>query len=291
VKTLFKFYLLLILTSISFSKEIQNNSKNSLLGEEITAEIIHEENNNSIKNKNKGEDNLHSQDDSNVDYRNLDGTSHNYTLELDFKKSNHIHGDIAIKAKWDNFTINFGKKNQIPHSINTSNFSNTHPPYTLAYPTESGIIHISGLLSNKQISSHSLKVSGGIYEDGIKNYKIKFDEDYLTNPPDLLLVKENKISKEVCDGVIPKGIYLTWQFDIWGGGLSEDCNKQLFSVEATTCPKLYNKTQSSYDSLLVDVDSKVPDDIIKLMTDGKAFSFTKSNSFGATYTIKGTPTK
>ncbi|KIM06152.1 MAG: hypothetical protein KU29_09160 [Sulfurovum sp. FS06-10] len=255
-------------------------------------DVIDDEDNNSTQGVND-KDNLNSKDDtqndSDTNHENLDGKGYNYTLELDFKKSNHLYGDIAIQARWDNFKINFGKKNQIPHSINTSNFSNTQPPYTLAYPTESGIIHISGLPSNQQISSHNLKVSGGIYEGGIKNYKINFDEEYLTNPPDLLLLKDNKISEE-CYGSISKGVYLIWQFDIWGD-MPELGYSQLFDVGTTYCPIFSNKTQASYDAVLVDVDAKVPDDIVKLMKEGKAFIFSKSNNFGATYTVKGTPKK
>jgi len=83
---------------------------------------------------------------------------------------------------------------------------------------------------------------------------------------------------------------LTWQFDIWGD-MPEIGHSQLFSIEATPCPTFSNKTQASYDSLLVDVDAKVPDDIVKLMREGKAFRFSKSNNFGATYTLQGTPKK
>jgi hypothetical protein len=145
--------------------------------------------------------------------------------------------------------------------------------------TFAGLTYLSAPIKNNTPSSYSLNTSPSGLLTYAKNLQINFGEDYLTNPPELILVKTPLPGKELCGGIIPPGVYLEWQFDIWGN-LPDLGNSQLYSPAATMCPLLSNIPNSTI--------ARVPEHVIPLMKEGKAFSFSNGNNFG-TYTITGTP--
>jgi hypothetical protein len=153
------------------------------------------------------------------------------------------------------------------------------PPYTIPMDVENGLIHVSTPIKNNMPASYSFSSTGGAWKEIAGTFKINFGEDCLTNPPALIWVKSGVAAEALCGGAIPAGVYLEWQFDIWGD-LPELGYSQLYQPAATLCPLLTNVANSTL--------ARVPENVIPQMKEGKAFTFTNSNDFG-TYTITGIP--
>ena len=212
-----------------------------------------------------------------------------YTISLEYSETNELTGTTKISATWDCVKIDFGKPGKEPVELDmnasmTGEAMDTNgdpllPPYTIPMAIENGLIHVSAPIKNNMPASYSFSSTGGAWHEFAASFKINFDEDYLTNPPELIWVKSSVAAEELCGGVIPAGVYLEWQFDIWGD-LPELGYSQLYQPAATKCLLLTNVANSTL--------ARVPENVIPLMKDGKAFSFTNSNDFG-TYTITGIP--
>lgn len=212
-----------------------------------------------------------------------------YTISLDYSESNDITGATIITATWECVKISFGEPGEEPVVMDLdaamggvaldTNGDPLLPPYTIPMDIENGLIHVSAPIKNNMPASHSLSVSPKGLLTKATNLQINFDEEYLTNPPELILVKAPVGGQETCGGIIPPGVYLEWQFDIWGN-LPELGFSQLHSPAATMCPLLSNIPNST--------TARVPESVIPMMKEGKAFTFTNSNDFG-TYTITGIP--
>ncbi|MDO9255517.1 MAG: hypothetical protein Q7U54_08400 [Bacteroidales bacterium] len=213
-----------------------------------------------------------------------------YSLSLDYTETTPVYGTTHITATWNCVKIDFGKPGEMPdtlamEALMTGNAINTSgdpltPPFVIPLETETGQIHVSAPIMNNLPAPYTFSCTGGNYSDFSGSFTIEFGEDYLTNPPDLILVKTSTPAEALCGGVVKQGVYLDWQFDIWAT-LPELGYHQIFQVAATSCPELANHPNN--------VDSQVPENVIPLMKAGKAFSFIKTNSLGATYTITGTP--
>jgi hypothetical protein len=212
-----------------------------------------------------------------------------YTISLEYNETNELTGTTKISATWECVKIDFGKPGQAPVEMDmnaamTGEALDTNgdpllPPYTIQMATENGLIHVSAPIKNNTPASYSFSSTGGAWEEFAGSFRINFDEDYLTNPPELIWVKSSVAAEELCGGVLPAGVYLEWQFDIWGD-LPELGYSQLYQPAATSCPLLSNVMNSTI--------AKVPENVIPSMKDGKAFTFTNSNDFGS-YTITGIP--
>ncbi len=214
-----------------------------------------------------------------------------YSLSLDYSETTPVYGTTHITATWNCVKIDFGKPGEMPDTlamealmtgipVNTSGDPLT-PPFIIPLEIETGMIHVSGPIMNSTPASYTFSCTGGNYAEFAGSFAIDFGEDNLTNPPDLILVKTNTPAQTLCGGIVRQGVYLDWQFDIWAT-LPELGYHQIFQVAATSCKELANHPNN--------VDSRVNENVIPLMKEGKAFSFTKTNSLGATYTITGTPT-
>ncbi len=212
-----------------------------------------------------------------------------YTLSLDYTETNDLTGTTNITATWECFNINFGKPGAEIAEMDMNalaageafdaNGNPLLPPYTIPIATESGLIHVSSPKRNNEPVSSSFSSTGGPWAEIAGSFKIDFRDDYLTNPPELIWVKTNVRAEELCGGTIPAGVYLEWQFDIWGN-LPELGYSQLYQPAASMCPLLNNVANSTTAS--------VPEYVIPLMKEGKAFTFTNNNKFG-TYIITGIP--
>jgi hypothetical protein len=212
-----------------------------------------------------------------------------YTITLDYSETNDITGTTKISATWECVKISFGEPDKAPVEMDMgaamggealdTNGDPLLPPYTIAMDTENGLIHVSAPIRNNTPATHSLSVSPKGLLTPATNIQINFSEEYLTNPPELILVKSAVPAQELCGGVIPPGVYLEWQFDIWGN-LPELGYSQLHSPAASLCPLLSNVPNST--------TARVPEQAVLLMKAGKAFTFTNSNDYGS-YIITGIP--
>jgi hypothetical protein len=212
-----------------------------------------------------------------------------YTLMLEYSETNEMTGRTKITATWECVKISFGEPGEEPvvmdmgaamggEAIDT-NGDPLLPPYTIPMAIEDGLIHVSAPIKNNSPATYNLSVSPGGLIEPATHLHINVSEEYLTNPPELILVKAPVDGTETCGGMVPPGVYLEWQFDIWGNipdlGLS-----QLYSPAASMCPLLSNIPNST--------TARVPESAIAAMKEGKAFTFTNSNDFG-TYIITGIP--
>lgn len=212
-----------------------------------------------------------------------------YTLMLEYSETNEMTGRTKITATWECVKISFGEPGEEPvvmdmgaamggEAIDT-NGDPLLPPYTIPMAIENGLIHVSAPIKNNSPVTYNLSVSPGGLIEPATHLHINVNEEYLTNPPELILVKAPVDGTETCGGMVPPGVYLEWQFDIWGNmpdlGLS-----QLYSPAASMCPLLSNIPNST--------TARVPESAVAAMKEGKAFTFSNSNDFG-TYTITGIP--
>lgn len=212
-----------------------------------------------------------------------------YTISLDYSETNDLSGTTKITATWECVKISFGAPVEQPvvmdmeAAMNGKAFDTNGapllPPYTIPLDFENGLIHVSSPIKNKRPSTHTLNVSPKGFVTAATDLQINFDEDYLTNPPDLIWVKTSVSTQELCGTTITPGVYFEWQFDIWGN-LPEQGFSQLYSPGATKCLMMSNKPNS--------IMARVPEYAISLMKNGKAFSFTIKNDYGV-YTMKGVP--
>ncbi len=212
-----------------------------------------------------------------------------YSISLDYSETNDLTGTTKITATWECFNINFGKPGEEPVEMDMgaaiggealdTNGDPLLPPYTIPMVIENGLTHVSAPKRNNVPVSYSLSSTGGAWAEIAGTFHINFGEDYLTNPPELILVKAPVSGQELCGGTILPGVYLEWQFDIWAN-LPELGNSQLYQPAASMCPLLSNVVNST--------TARVPEWVIPIMKEGKAFTFTNSNDFG-TYTITGIP--
>jgi hypothetical protein len=212
-----------------------------------------------------------------------------YTITLDYSETNEVTGTTKISATWECVKISFGEPGKAPVEMDMgpamggealdTNGDPLFPPYTIAMDTENGLIHVSAPIRNNTPATHSFSSTGGPWAEISGSFKIDFREDYLTNPPELIWVKSAVPAQELCGGVIPPGVYLEWQFDIWGN-LPDLGYSQLYQPAASLCPLLSNVANSTTAS--------VPEQAVQLMKAGKAFTFKNSNDYG-TYTITGIP--
>ncbi len=216
-----------------------------------------------------------------------------YTLTLNYNETNVMTGTTRITATWNCVKIGFGNLGEEPvemdfgaamagKAVDTKG-KTLMPPYIIPMSVESGLTHVSAPIKKRAPDAFTFSCSGGAYGMTnalvVGNMKIDFREDYLTDPPELILVKTSFPAIEYCGGTVSAGVYLEWQFDIWGD-IPELGYTQIFQVESTLCDALSNTDNR--------VSARVPEQIIPLMKDGKAFTFTKSNSRGS-YTITGIP--
>jgi hypothetical protein len=109
--------------------------------------------------------------------------------------------------------------------------------------------------------------------------RIILDFFLLTNRILLLMANPMYRKQSIAPGA---SFNLHWQFDIWAT-LPVPGSHLIFQVAATSCSELSNHPNN--------IDSRVNENVISLMKEGKAFSFAKTNTLGATYTITGTPTE
>lgn len=212
-----------------------------------------------------------------------------YTISLDYSETNDVTGATKITATWECVKISFGEPGDEPVVMDMgaamggialdTNGDPLLPPYTIPMDFENGLIHVSAPIKSNRPASHTLSISPKGLLTPATNLQINFDEEYLTNPPELILVKTPVSGQELCGGIIPPGVYLEWQFDIWGN-LPELGFSQLHSPAASMCSLLSNVPNST--------TARVPEHVIPLMKEGKAFSFSNSNNYGS-YTITGIP--
>jgi hypothetical protein len=212
-----------------------------------------------------------------------------YTLLLDYRETNDLTGTTKIMATWECFRVNFGNPGEKPAEMDPSSLGSGQaidtngdpllPPYTIPMAIEDGLIHVSAPIKNNSPATYNLSVSPGGLIEPATHLHINVSEEYLTNPPELILVKAPVDGTETCGGMVPPGVYLEWQFDVWGN-LPELGLSQLYSPAASMCPLLSNIPNST--------TARVPESAVAAMKEGKAFTFSNSNDFG-TYTITGIP--
>ncbi len=211
-----------------------------------------------------------------------------YTLSLEYTETNDLTGTTKIMATWECFQVNFGNPGEKPAEMDASSLGSGQafdtngdpllPPYTIPLGTENGQIHVSAPKRNNPVS-FNFSSTGGPWAEIAGTFHVNFDEDFLTNPPELIWVKSPMPSGELCAGIVPSGVYLEWQFDVWGN-LPDLGDSQLYQPAARICPLFSNVPNST--------TARVPESAIAAMKEGKAFTFTNSNDFG-TYTITGIP--
>lgn len=212
-----------------------------------------------------------------------------YTILLDYSETNDLTGTTKISATWECVKISFGDPGEEPVEMDMgaamggealdTNGDPLLPPYTIPMDIENGLTHVSAPKQNNVPVSYSFSSTGGAWAEIAGTFHINFGEDYLTNLPELILVKAPVSGQELCGGTILPGVYLEWQFDIWGN-LPDLGDSQLYQPAASICPLLSNIPNSTI--------ARVPESVIPLMKEGKSFTFTNSNDFG-TYTITGIP--
>lgn len=216
-----------------------------------------------------------------------------YTLQLSYREPHPFYGHVKLEATWKCVQINFGKPGEAPVTLDMGqaadlgNLKDTegkplYPPYRIPMAEEAGIVHLSMPIRNNEPASHQFHTTGGMHAPVASTFRIDFREDLLTNPPEIIQVDQDVPGHSLCGAVLPRGVYLTWQFDIWAN-LPELGPSQVFSIEATPCANLHKVPGH--------VTARLSDAALALMREGKAFTVTGSNANGASYTLTATPQK
>ncbi len=216
-----------------------------------------------------------------------------YTLQLSYREPHPLYGHVKLEATWTCVQIHVGKPGEAPVTLDMGqagdlgNLKDTegkplYPPYRIPMAEEAGIVHLSMPIRNNEPASHQFHTTGGMHAPVASTFRIDFREDLLTNPPEIIRVDQDVPGHSLCGAVLPKGIYLTWQFDLWAN-LPDLGPSQVFTIEATPCTNLHNVPGH--------VSARLSDAAVTLMREGKAFTVTGSNANGASYTLTATPQK
>lgn len=226
-----------------------------------------------------------------------------YTLNLNFSFTSEAYGEILIDAFWKCFNINFGQEGKSPVTLDMESVYSGNglldveygapllPPFVIPMPEDLEVVHLSGVILDHKPDMVSFSCSGGAYspEGGISNWYINYEDEYLTDPPDLVWVKKSTPAVDICGGVVSPGVYLTWQFDIWGI-IPDFGPQQMFQIEASYCyTNLINAGHDNNKIMGAFLDARVPQSAIDNMKSGKPFEFTIESQGGAVYTITGIP--
>ncbi len=216
-----------------------------------------------------------------------------YTLQLSYREPHPQFGKVELEATWKCVQINVGKPGEAPVTLDMGQAGDLgdlrdtegkplYPPYRIPMAEEAGMVHLSMPIRNNEPATHRFHTTGGMYAPVASTFRIDFREDFLTNPPEILRVDQDVPGHSLCGAVLPRGVYLTWQFDIWAT-LPELGPSQVFSLEATPCTNLHTVPGH--------VTARLSDTAVAQMREGKAFTVTGSNANGASYTLTATPQK
>jgi len=215
-----------------------------------------------------------------------------YTLHLSYREPHPIYGQVQLEATWKCVQVNTGKPGEEPvildmgHTdsgdLRDSTGKPLYPPYRIAMAEEAGMVHLSMPIRNNEPATHRFSTTGGAYAPIASTFRIDFREDYLTNPPEVIRVDQDVPGHTLCGALLPTGIYLTWQFDLWAD-LPDLGPSQVFTIEATPCSNLHKEPGH--------VTARLSDAAVASMREGKAFTVTGSNANGASYTLTATPQK
>lgn len=216
-----------------------------------------------------------------------------YTLQLSYREPHPFYGQIQLEATWKCVQINVGKPGEAPVTLDMGNSGDLanlkdtegkplYPPYRIPMAEEAGIVHLSMPIRSNQPASHRFHTTGGMHAPVASTFRIDFREDLLTNPPELIRVDQDVPGHSLCGAVLPRGVYLTWQFDVWAT-LPDLGPSQVFTIEATPCSNLHKVPGH--------VTCRLSDVAVAALRDGKPFTVTGSNPNGAGYTLTATPQK
>jgi len=216
-----------------------------------------------------------------------------YTLQLSYREPHPIYGQVQLDATWTCVQINVGKPGEAPVILDMGQAGNPgdlkdtagkplYPPYRIPMAAEAGMVHLSMPIRTNEPASHQFSTTGGVYAPIASTFRIDFREDFLTNPPEVIRVDQDVPGHSLCGAVLPTGVYLTWQFDLWAD-LPDLGPSQVFTIEATPCSNLHKEPGH--------VTARLSDAAVASMREGKAFTVTGSNANGASYTLTATPQK
>lgn len=216
-----------------------------------------------------------------------------YTLQLSYREPHPLYGQVQLEATWNCVLINVGKPGEVPATLDMGNIGDLadlkdtagkplYPPYRVPMTEEAGMVHLSMPIRANEPASHRFSTTGGMYAPVASTFRIDFREDLLTNPPELIRVDQDVPGHSLCGALLPNGVYLTWQFDVWAT-LPDLGPSQVFTIEATPCSNLHKVPGH--------VTCRLSDAAVTALRDGKAFTVTGSNPNGASYTLTATPQK
>lgn len=216
-----------------------------------------------------------------------------YTLQLSYREPHPLYGQVQLEATWTCVQINVGKPGEAPVILDMGQAGNPgdlkdtagkplYPPYRIPMAEEAGMVHLSMPIRTNEPASHHFSTTGGMYAPVASTFRIDFREDFLTNPPEVIRVDQDVPGHSLCGAVLPTGVYLTWQFDLWAN-LPDLGPSQVFTIEATPCTNLHKVPGH--------VTARLSDAAVASMREGKPFTVTGSNANGASYTLTATSQK